>query len=221
MGQFSPAYMGMDSGDMEYPNGSELGEIFAALESLKQELQMMKEPMGTKDNPARSCRDLWLCHSDFPDGDYWIDPNGGCNKDAIQVECQMSNKGTTCLKPTQDGAKQSRWPKETAGAWFSEYSKGFEINYNVTDPQFKFLRLLSSKAIQLKAHNDDVVSYAPDEQRFTVQDSCATGDKNGRVEIYFDTRDVDILPIKDFRAFDIGDKSKKFGFTIEPVCFHG
>lgn len=244
--QFSPAYMGMDSGDMEYPNGSELGEIFAALESLKQELQMMKEPMGTKDNPARSCRDLWLCHPDFPDGDYWIDPNGGCNKDAIQVECQMSNKGTTCLKPTQDGAKQSRWPKETAGAWFSEYSKGFEINYNVTDPQFKFLRLLSSKAtqrfvyecsssvgwfdevsgnhdkaVQLKAYNDDVVSYAPDEQRFTVQDSCATGDKNGRVEIHFDTRDVDILPIKDFRAFDIGDKSKKFGFTIEPVCFHG
>ena len=38
--QFDPAYMGMDSGDMEYPNGSELGEIFAALESLKQELQV-------------------------------------------------------------------------------------------------------------------------------------------------------------------------------------
>jgi len=124
--------------------------------------------------------------------------------------------------------------------------EGIRDQLNVTDPQFKFLRLLSSKAtqrfvyecsssvgwfdevsgnhdkaVQLKAHNDDVVSYAPDEQRFTVQDSCATGDKNGRVEIYFDTRDVDILPIKDFRAFDIGDKSKKFGFTIEPVCFHG
>ena len=41
--QFSPAYMGMDSGDMEYPNGSELGEIFAALESLKQELQVITQ----------------------------------------------------------------------------------------------------------------------------------------------------------------------------------
>ena len=194
----------------------------------------------------------------------------------------MKDKGTTCLKPTMDGAKQSRWPKETAGAWFSEYSKGFELSYNVTDPQFKFLRLLSSKAtqrfvyecsssvgwfdevagnydkaVQLKAHNDDIVSYSPDEKRFTVQDSCAVstqnfslkrrirnfntffkpGDKNGRVEINFDTRDVDILPIKDFRAFDIGDKvrdslvlrrflilaiqSKRFGFNIEPVCFHG
>ena len=32
--------MGMDADGMDYPNGSELGEIFAALESLKQELQV-------------------------------------------------------------------------------------------------------------------------------------------------------------------------------------
>ena len=30
----------MDADGMDYPNGSELGEIFAALESLKQELQV-------------------------------------------------------------------------------------------------------------------------------------------------------------------------------------
>ena len=29
----------------------------------------MKEPMGTADNPARSCRDLWLCHPDYQDGE--------------------------------------------------------------------------------------------------------------------------------------------------------
>ena len=39
---FQPAYMGMDADGMDYPNGSELGEIFAALESLKQELQVSK-----------------------------------------------------------------------------------------------------------------------------------------------------------------------------------
>merc|ERR1719285_986793 len=136
----------------------------------------------------------------------------------------MSNKGTTCLKPAQDGAKQSRWPKETAGAWFSESSKAtqrFVYECSSSVGWFDEVSGNHDKAVQLKAYNDDVVSYAPDEQRFTVQDSCATGDKNGRVEINFDTRDVDILPIKDFRAFDIGDKSKKFGFTIEPVCFHG
>ena len=30
----------MDAAELDYPNGSELGEIFAALESLKQELQV-------------------------------------------------------------------------------------------------------------------------------------------------------------------------------------
>merc|ERR1719191_1970018 len=138
----------MDADGMDYPNGSELGEIFAALESLKQELQMMKEPMGTADNPARSCRDLWLCHPDYQDGTYYIDPNGGCAKDAIEVYCNMKEKGSTCVNPSQNSAKQNRWIKETPGSWFSEYSKGFQIDYNVTDPQFKFLRLLSSRATQ-------------------------------------------------------------------------
>jgi collagen type V/XI/XXIV/XXVII alpha len=238
----------MDSAELDYPNGSELGEIFAALESLKQELQMMKEPMGTVDNPARSCRDLWLCHPDYPDGTYHIDPNGGCAKDAIEVYCNMKEKGTTCINAQQNSAKQQRWPKETPGSWFSEYSKGFQITYsNVTDPQFKFLRLLSSKAtqqfdfecsssvgwfdeasgsydkaIQLKAHNDDIIGYSPDEKRFTIaEDSCASADKNGRVIIKFETREVDILPIKDFRAFDFGDKQKRHGFQISEVCFHG
>ena len=27
--------------------------------------------------------------------------------------------------------------KNSPGSWFSEYSKGFQIDYNVTDPQFK------------------------------------------------------------------------------------
>ena len=102
--------------------------------------------------------------------------------------------------------------KETPGSWFSEYSKGFHISYsNVTDPQFKFLRLLSSKAtqqfdfecsssvgwfdeasgsydkaIQLKAHNDDVIGYSPDEKRFTItEDSCAVSTYMASIEMQF------------------------------------
>merc|ERR1719402_997826 len=146
---FDPEYIGLDVNGIDYnPSGSELGEIFAALESLKQELQMMKEPMGTIENPARSCRDLWLCHPEYTDGPYFIDPNGGCAKDAVEVQCKMREKGVTCIKPLQDHAKQNRWSKETPGAWFSEYNRGFKIDYNISDPQFKFLRLLSSKATQ-------------------------------------------------------------------------
>merc|ERR1712088_10009 len=73
------------------------------------------------------------------------------------------------------------------------------------------------KSVHLKAHNDDIIGYSPDETRFEVEDSCHSGDKNGRVTIKFDTREVDILPIKDFRAFDFGDKQKRFGFSITEV----
>ena len=44
------------------------------------------------------------------------------------------------------------------------------------------------------------------ETRFEVEDTCSGAKGTGRVEIDFDTRDVDVLPIKDFRAYDFGEK---------------
>lgn len=52
----------------DYEDGME--EIFGSLNSLKQEIEQMKHPLGTKGNPARTCKDLQLCHPDFPDGGY-------------------------------------------------------------------------------------------------------------------------------------------------------
>lgn len=51
---------------LDYTDGME--EIFGSLNSLKQDIEHMKYPMGTQNNPARTCKDLQLCHPDFPDG---------------------------------------------------------------------------------------------------------------------------------------------------------
>lgn len=60
--------MQADAGDatLDYSDGME--EIFGSLNSLKQDIEHMKFPMGTQTNPARTCKDLQLSHPDFPDG---------------------------------------------------------------------------------------------------------------------------------------------------------
>lgn len=61
-----------DAGDniLDYSDGME--EIFGSLNSLKQDIEHMKFPMGTQNNPARTCKDLQLCHPDFPDGEFTL-----------------------------------------------------------------------------------------------------------------------------------------------------
>lgn len=59
---------GADANYKDYDDGME--EIFGSLNSLKLEIEQMKHPLGTQNNPARTCKDLQLCHPDFPDGSY-------------------------------------------------------------------------------------------------------------------------------------------------------
>lgn len=35
----------------------------------------------------------------FSKGSYWIDPNMGCSSDNIEVTCNFTGGGQTCLKP--------------------------------------------------------------------------------------------------------------------------
>ncbi|TNN22947.1 Collagen alpha-1(XI) chain [Liparis tanakae] len=40
-----------------------------------------------------------MVQPDYKDGDYWIDPNQGCNRDSFKVYCNFTADGETCLYP--------------------------------------------------------------------------------------------------------------------------
>uniref|UniRef100_A0A665X0W0 Collagen, type XI, alpha 1b n=1 Tax=Echeneis naucrates TaxID=173247 RepID=A0A665X0W0_ECHNA len=131
-------------------------DVFGSLNNLKQDIERMKFPLGTQDNPARTCNDLRLSQPDFPDGEYWIDPNQGCIGDSIKVFCNFTAGGETCINPDKKstGVRISNWPKESPGSWFSEFKRGKILNYvdvaenTINTVQMTFLKLLSSSARQ-------------------------------------------------------------------------
>uniref|UniRef100_A0A673LMQ0 Collagen, type XI, alpha 1b n=1 Tax=Sinocyclocheilus rhinocerous TaxID=307959 RepID=A0A673LMQ0_9TELE len=131
-------------------------DVFGSLNTLKQDIERMKFPLGTQDNPARTCKDLQLSQPDFPDGHYWIDPNMGCMGDAFKVYCNFTAGGETCIYPDKksSGVRISNWPKESPGSWFSEFKRGKILSYvdveesSINSVQMTFLKLLSSSARQ-------------------------------------------------------------------------
>ncbi|KAF3703356.1 Collagen alpha-1(V) chain Precursor [Channa argus] len=139
---------------MDYGEGME--DIFSSLNNLKQDIERMKYPMGTQNNPARTCKDLQLCHPEFPDGEYWIDPNQGCSGDSFKVYCNFTAGGETCIYPDKksNAVRISSWPKDVPGTWFSEFKRGKILSYvdadgnSINMVQMTFLRLLTASARQ-------------------------------------------------------------------------
>ncbi|NXS39409.1 CO5A1 protein, partial [Balaeniceps rex] len=152
-----------DQASRDYADGME--EIFGSLNSLKQEIEGLRRPMGTRDNPARTCQDLQLSHPGLPDGEYWIDPNQGCARDSFKVYCNFTAGGETCVFPSKDiqevsevgGSSACRVPAQSreAGWWGSATRRGrrgFSYVDSESQPlgvvQLTFLRLLSVSARQ-------------------------------------------------------------------------
>lgn len=54
---------------MDLPMLDQSTEIFKTLQHLSTLIQSLKNPLGTRDNPARICRDLYNCEQRMYDGE--------------------------------------------------------------------------------------------------------------------------------------------------------
>jgi len=131
---------------------SKLLDMYSNIHMMRQDIERIKKPIGTKDNPVRTCRDLFYGHPKSNDGWYWIDPNLGMPDDAIHVFCNITRQGETCVYPDPHTSKIPNIPVRKTNSklmWFSKLRGGFKMTYESIGPvQMTFLRLLSEQGHQ-------------------------------------------------------------------------
>lgn len=134
--------------DKDVPLEEKKRIVFEYYKKLVEEYEKLRNPTGEKDAPAKTCRDLAISHPELPDGMYWIDPNEGDSKDAVQVYCNMA-KGATCITPSPNKIPgKAYYIGRGKHTWFSDMKEGFQFTYKIDRVQLTFLQMLSSEAVQ-------------------------------------------------------------------------
>lgn len=69
---------------------------------------------------------MYICAYNHILGFYWVDPNGGCVKDAVEVFCNFSaDHIKTCVHPIHKQANVQSW--SSPSVWFSRFNGGFQV----------------------------------------------------------------------------------------------
>lgn len=199
-------------------------EIFKTLHYLSNLIQSLKNPLGTRDHPARICGDLQGCENRLGDGSYWIDPNLGCSSDSVEVWCNFTGGGQTCVKPVS-------------------VTKPV---YTVGRVQMNFVHLLSSEGVQhvvvhcldvavwawsrggragrlsvrFKSWSGDVIEAGGQLEPEVIEDSCWI--KDGRwhqTHFVFHSLDPALLPVVDIYNLPNARAGSHYHLEVGPVCF--
>ncbi|XP_072309336.1 collagen alpha-1(II) chain-like [Eucyclogobius newberryi] len=220
------------------PNHSLLQSL---LESLQLELRLILDPPdGSKERPATTCLELWLCHPDYTSGMYYIDPNQGSAGDALLAYCSFSGHFTqTCLHPRDPQLPMKAWmedsTEEGSFLWLSRMDRGFQFDYpGASVVQLRFLKLQSSTAVQkltYSCHPGHGLGQAGRDVKFLTNtgkqsylgqlSDCEPAEETGSVvrEAIFEFEDLQLLPLRDVALMSRANSTHRFSFTMGPLCF--
>lgn len=144
-------------GHIDEEFGHKFLDMYSSIYAMRQELDRIRKPIGSRENPARTCKDLFYGHPHFHDGQYsiyfhdtsnrigglrtheiisitgwyWIDPNLGMADDAVYVYCNLTNMGETCVYPDIHTSQMPNipWRKENNKTdWYSNLRGGFKVS---------------------------------------------------------------------------------------------
>ncbi|XP_034349336.2 collagen alpha-1(XXIV) chain-like [Arvicanthis niloticus] len=198
-------------------------EIFKTLTYLSSLLSSIKNPLGTRENPARICKDLLSCQYKVSDGKYWIDPNLGCSSDAFEVFCNFSAGGQTCLSPVSVT----------------------KLEFGVGKVQMNFLQLLSAEAthvitihclntprwtstqadgpewpISFKGWNGQIFEENTLLEPQVLSDDCTIRDGSWhKAKFLFHTQNPNQLPVTEVQNLPHLRTGQKHSIESSAVCF--
>jgi len=174
---------------------------------LLDKLSKLISPLGTRDNPAMSCQDIYNCNGDsFKPGFYWIDPNEGSPKDAIRVSCQGPE---TCITPVNENSK-FEYPEGTIPLRFLRLKHSNvrqNITYNCDSGVDTFMLM------RLQGANGDTIQFGDKTVRMLTQ----PGECPVVLEVTTDEgASSDALPVT---AVVPEARSRPQSYSAGPVCF--
>ncbi|CAG5867680.1 unnamed protein product [Menidia menidia] len=209
---------------MDLPMLDQGAEIFKTLHYLSNLIQSLKNPLGTRENPARICRDLHSCEQKLNDGTYWIDPNLGCSSDTIEVSCNFSGGGQTCLKPitvTKPAVTVGRVQMNFLHLLSSEAVQHVIIHcLNVSVWRSAENQPVPQASVKFKAWTGEVFEVGGELEPDVMEDSCWV--KDGRwhqTHFIFHSLDPTLLPVIDVYNLPKTSPSSHYHLEIGPVCF--
>jgi len=232
-------------GELEKKNS----EFRERMEELKQTVARLEKPDGSKDNPARTCRDIKSYYPEKESGMYWLDPNRGCTSDAILVHCNFTEMDIiTCVK-AKDEIKADAWSKKMTHArkWFVEDHNLGKMEYEADMSQLTYLSYLSREAFQTVTINcmnqvawydsetgnhDKAIHFMGTKRtEFTpipekrimldiIKDDCQhKRNQWDQTVLRFRSSKFVRLPIVDMAPVFNADSAARFGVTLGDVCF--